>query len=63
LLGRPIEFVLAAWSLLAVIVAVRQALDCRTRQAAFICLVGFPVVQTAVGLIQILGQRVIGWTT
>lgn len=63
LLGRPIEFVLAAWSLLAVIVAVRQALDCRTRQAAFICLVGFPVIQTAVGLIQILGQRVIGWTT
>ncbi len=63
LLGRPIEFVLAAWSLLAVIVAVRQALDCRTRQAAFICLVGFPVIQTAIGLIQILGQRVIGWTT
>lgn len=63
LLGRPIEFVLAVWSLLAVIVAVRQALDIRTRQAALICLVGFPVIQTAIGLIQILGQRVINWTT
>ena len=63
LLGRPIQFVLAVWSLLAVIVAVRQALDIRTRQAAFICLVGFPVVQAAIGLIQILGQRVVDWTT
>ncbi len=62
LLGRPIEFVLALWSLLAVIVAVRQALDIRTRHAAFICLVGFPIIQTAIGLIQILGQRVVNWT-
>ena len=63
LLGRPIQFVLAVWSLLAVIVAVRQALDIRTRQAAFICLVGFPVIQAAIGLIQILGERIVDWTT
>ncbi len=63
LLGRPIQFVLAVWSLLAVIVAVRQALDIRTRQAAFICLIGFPIIQGAIGLIQILGQRVVDWTT
>ncbi len=63
LLGRPIQFVLAVWSLLAVVVAVRQALDIRTRQAALICLVGFPVVQTAIGLIQILGERIVDWTT
>ena len=63
LLGRPIQFVLAVWSLLAVIVAVRQALDVRTRQAAFICLIGFPIIQAAIGLIQILGQRIVDWTT
>lgn len=63
LLGRPIQFMLAVWSLLAVIVAVRQALDIRTRQAAFICLVGFPFIQTAIGLIQILGERIIDWVT
>jgi hypothetical protein len=52
LLGRPIELVLAAWSLLAVIVAVRQGLDIKTRTAILICLLGWPVVQVAIGFIQ-----------
>ncbi|NJR49519.1 MAG: hypothetical protein HC780_08045 [Leptolyngbyaceae cyanobacterium CSU_1_3] len=57
LFGRPIEFILAVWSLLAVIVAIRQGLDIRTRSAAFISVVGFPLIQTAVGLVQVLAQE------
>jgi hypothetical protein len=53
LLGRPIELLLALWSLLAVIVAVRQGLDIKTRRAAAICLVGWPLVQIAIGLLQV----------
>jgi len=53
LLGRPIQLGLAVWSLLAVIVAVRQGLDISTIWAASICLVGWPLVQVAVGLVQI----------
>ena len=53
LLGRPIELLLALWSLLAVIVAVRQGLDIKTRWAALICLVGWPFVQVAIGFIQV----------
>jgi hypothetical protein len=53
LLGRPIELLLAAWSLLAVIVAVRQGLDIKTRWAALICLVGWPLVQVAIGFVQV----------
>lgn len=57
LLGRPIEFLLAVWSLLAVIVAVRQGLDIRTRTAALISTIGFPLVQAAVGSVQVLAQE------
>ena len=53
LLGRPIELLLALWSLLAVIVAVRQGLDIKTRWSALICLVGWPLVQVAIGFIQV----------
>jgi hypothetical protein len=53
LLGRPIELLLAIWSLLAVIVAVRQGLDIKTRWAALICLVGWPLVQVAIGFVQV----------
>ncbi|HEY9614576.1 hypothetical protein [Allocoleopsis sp.] len=53
LLGRPVELVLAIWSLLAVIVAVRQGLDIQTRWAALICLVGWPLVQVAIGFVQV----------
>ncbi|MGF2036057.1 MAG: Yip1 family protein [Nostoc sp. CmiVER01] len=62
LLGRPIELILAVWSLLAVIVAVRQGLDITTRRAAFICLIGWPLIQIAIGFVQVLEQDVVKWT-
>ncbi|WP_348535363.1 Yip1 family protein [Komarekiella delphini-convector] len=61
LLGRPIELILSVWSLLAVIVAVRQGLDIKTRQAAFICLIGWPLIQIAIGFVQVLQQRLINY--
>ncbi len=54
LLGIPIQLVLAVWSLLAVIVAVRQGLDISNVWAAFICLIGWPLIQLAVGSVQVL---------
>lgn len=54
LLGRPIELVLAAWSLLAVLVAVRQGLDVNTAWAALISVVGWLVIQIAIGFVQAL---------
>ncbi|RCJ39173.1 hypothetical protein A6770_12075 [Nostoc minutum NIES-26] len=63
LLGRPIELILAVWSLLAVIVAVRQGLDITTRRAAFICLVGWPLIQIAIGFVQVLEQKLVKWTS
>ncbi|MBH8554734.1 hypothetical protein I8751_20720 [Nostocaceae cyanobacterium CENA357] len=62
LLGRPIELILAMWSLLAVIVAVRQGLDITTQRAAFICLIGWPLIQIAIGSVQVLQQRVVSLT-
>ena len=59
LLGRPIELILSVWSLLAVIVAVRQGLDIKTRLAAFICLVGWPVIQLAIGFVQVFEQELV----
>ncbi|WP_026734883.1 Yip1 family protein [Fischerella sp. PCC 9605] len=59
LLGRPIELILAVWSLLAVIVAVRQGLDISTWRAAFICLIGWPLIQIAVGSVQLLQQQLV----
>jgi hypothetical protein len=56
LLGRPIELLLSVWSLLAVIVAVRQGLDIRTGWATVICLVGWPLVQVAIGFVQVFEQ-------
>ncbi|MBW4442596.1 MAG: YIP1 family protein [Plectolyngbya sp. WJT66-NPBG17] len=56
LLGRPIELMLSVWTLLAVIVAVRQALDVRTRRAAIICLLCFPLIQIVTGVIQAAQQ-------
>jgi hypothetical protein len=53
LLGRPIELALAVWSLLAVIVAVREGLNLKTRNATLICLVGWPLIQLAIGFIQV----------
>lgn len=57
LLGRPIQLVLAIWSLLAVIVAVRQGLDISTNWAALICLIGWPLIQVAVGFVQVFEQE------
>lgn len=59
LLGRPIEIILAVWSLLAVIVAVRQGLDINTRWATVICLVGWPFIQTAIGFVQVLEESLL----
>ncbi|MBD0265801.1 MAG: YIP1 family protein, partial [Tolypothrix sp. Co-bin9] len=59
LLGRPIELILAVWSLLAVIIAVRQGLDISTRKAALICLVGWPLIQIAIGFVQVLEQKLL----
>lgn len=58
-LGRPIELVLSVWSLLAVIVAVRQGLDISTNWAALICLVGWPLIQVAIGLVQTFEQGLV----
>jgi hypothetical protein len=57
LLGRPIEIGLALWSLLAVIVAVRYALDIRMWRSILICVIGWPIVQVAIGVVQILLQQ------
>ena len=59
LLGRPIELILAVWSLLAAIIAVRQGLDISTRKAALICLVGWPLIQIAIGFVQVLEQNLL----
>lgn len=54
LLGIPIQLVLSVWSLLAVIVAVRQGLDISNFWAAVICLIGWPLIQFAVGSVQVI---------
>lgn len=59
LLGRLIERVLSIWSLLTVIVAVRQGLDINTNWAALICLVGWPLIQLAIALVQVFEQQLI----
>lgn len=59
LLGRAIKLVLSVWSLLAVIVAVRQGLELQMQQAALICLVGWFPIQLAIDLIQLLEQELV----
>jgi Yip1 domain len=56
LLGRPIELSLAAWSLLAVVVAIREGLDISTVRAVVISLLFWIPLQTAIGAIQVLMQ-------
>ncbi|MBD2093042.1 hypothetical protein H6F67_24650 [Microcoleus sp. FACHB-1515] len=63
LLGRPIDLGLAAWTLLAIIVAVRQGLDIHTRWAVAIALIGWIPVQTAIGSVQVLLQVLIEATS
>lgn len=57
LFGRPIELLLAIWSLLAVILATREGLDISTRRATLICLLSWVPIQVAIGSIQVLQQR------
>jgi len=63
LLGQPIERVLAVWSLLAVIL--QYAIDISTSWAALLCLVGWPLIQVAIGLVQTFEQeallKLISW--
>lgn len=59
LFGRLIELILGLWSLLAVIVAVRQGLNIKTRQSAIICLIGWPIIQILIGFIQVFLQELI----
>jgi hypothetical protein len=56
LLGYPIELLLSVWSLLAVIVAVRQGLDIKTWQAALLSVLGWVPLQLAIGVAQVLEQ-------
>lgn len=58
LLGRPIQLILAVWSLLAVVVAVREGLDIKTRRAIIICLLSWIPLQVTVGAIQVLMQQI-----
>lgn len=57
LLGRPLDLILSAWTLLAVTVAVRRAMTVTMLRAALISLVSFPVVQIVPILIQVVAQR------
>jgi hypothetical protein len=57
LLGRPIELILAAWTLLAVTVAVRKAMNTKTRWAVLISFVSFPVIQLVPIMIQVVAQQ------
>lgn len=59
LLGRPIELMLAVWSLLAVIIAVREALDISTWRSALICLLGWIPLQMSIGFLQVLEQQLV----
>lgn len=58
LLGEPIGLFLSVWSLLAVIVAVRQGLDINTNWASVICLLGWPLIQIAINFLQQSWSRV-----
>ncbi|MBF2048681.1 MAG: YIP1 family protein [Elainella sp. C42_A2020_010] len=56
LLGRPIGLVLAVWSLLAVVVAIREGLDINARSAVVISLLSWVPLQVGIGAIQLLVQ-------
>lgn len=59
LLGRPIELILSAWTLLSITVAVRRAMTVTMLRATLISLVSFPVVQIVPILIQVVAQQFI----
>lgn len=57
LLGRPLELILAAWTVLAAIVAVRRVMATTTLKAAIISIICFPVVQIVPIVIQVVAQQ------
>lgn len=57
LFGRPIELILAGWTLLAVTIAVHRAMRITTLQAAIISFVSFPVIQLVSVVIQVISQQ------
>ncbi len=56
LLGRPIELMLNAWSLLAIIIAVRHRLNIQLPLTILICLPGWVLSNIIIGIIQVLEQ-------
>jgi hypothetical protein len=60
LFGTPITLVLASWSLLAAIVAVRYGLNIPLWKAMIMAGIGFTLVQVGIGLIQRLTQVWLG---
>jgi hypothetical protein len=63
LLGRPIELILGVWSLLAVIVAVRQGLDISAMRAIVVSLSGWFFIQITIGSVQVLQQQLLSLLT
>ncbi|KJH71064.1 hypothetical protein [Aliterella atlantica] len=57
LFGRPIELILAAWTLLAVTIAVHRVMRIAILQAAIISFVSFPVIQIVSTAIQVMSQQ------
>lgn len=52
LLGQPIQIILATWSLLTVTASVHYGLQISLRRAILICVIGWPLVQIAIGVVQ-----------
>jgi hypothetical protein len=57
LFGRPIELILAAWTLLAVTIAVHRVMRITVLQAAIISFVSFPMIQIVSIVIQVTSQQ------
>lgn len=57
LLGTSIELLLAVWTLLAVAVAVREAMQITAIQAVLLSLISFPVIQILSAVIQVASQQ------
>ncbi|MCU0548237.1 MAG: YIP1 family protein [Leptolyngbya sp. Prado105] len=57
LFGRPIELILAAWTLLAVTIAVQRVMRITMLQATVISFVSFPVIQIVSTVVQVLSQQ------
>ncbi len=58
LLGRPIELLLNAWSLFAIITALRHKLNLNLPKAFLICLPGWLLSNIGIGTIQVLQLKI-----